>query len=120
MHGNDKEIYCKTYYSIGGGFIVDEMNFGKENTDQQPVPYPFHSARELLAYCKESGLSVSGLVLQNELALHSRNEITDYFNHVWQTMLACIDRGINTEGILPYFACSAPCFCIASPAGRQR
>lgn len=55
----------------------------------------------MLAYCKETGLSLSGMVMQNELALHSKKEIEDYFANVWQTMRACIDRGMNTEGVLP-------------------
>lgn len=54
----------------------------------------------MLAYCKETGLSLSGMVMQNELALHSKKEIEDYFANVWQTMRACIDRGMNTEGVL--------------------
>ncbi|MGQ7190954.1 L-serine ammonia-lyase, partial [Escherichia sp. HC-CC] len=45
--------------------------------------------------------SLSGLAMQNELALHSKKEIDEYFAHVWQTMQACIDRGMNTEGVLP-------------------
>ena len=65
------------------------------------VPYPFKSATELLAYCNETGYSLSGLAMQNELALHSKKEIDEYFAHVWQTMQACIDRGMNTEGVLP-------------------
>ncbi|MEN8471014.1 L-serine ammonia-lyase, iron-sulfur-dependent, subunit alpha, partial [Enterobacter cloacae subsp. cloacae] len=65
------------------------------------VPYPFKSATEMLGYCKETGLSLSGMVMQNELALHSKKEIEDYFANVWQTMRACIDRGMNTEGVLP-------------------
>ncbi|STV39555.1 L-serine dehydratase [Klebsiella pneumoniae subsp. ozaenae] len=80
----EKEIYCKTYYSIGGGFIVDEEHFGKENANELQVPYPFKSAQEMLAYCKETGLSLSGMVMQNELALHSKKEIEDYFANVWQ------------------------------------
>ncbi len=70
----EKEIYCKTYYSIGGGFIVDEEHFGKENANELQVPYPFKSAQEMLAYCKETGLSLSGMVMQNELALHSKKD----------------------------------------------
>ena len=97
----EKEIYSKTYYSIGGGFIVDEEHFGKESTQAVSVPYPFNSAHAMLNWCKETGLSLSGMVMQNELALHSKEEIADYFAHVWQTMQACIDRGMNTEGVLP-------------------
>jgi len=94
-------IYSKTYYSIGGGFIVDEEHFGKADSGQVAVPYAFDSAQQLLQFCQETGLSVSGLVLKNELALHSRQEIDEYFATVWQTMRACIDRGMNTEGVLP-------------------
>lgn len=94
-------IYSKTYYSIGGGFIVDEEHFGEPVLDEVSVPYPFNSAKELLAHCHETGLSLSGLVMKNELALHSRQEIESYFAAVWQTMRDCIDRGLNTEGVLP-------------------
>ena len=97
----ETELYSKTYYSIGGGFIVDEEHFGKDASDEASVPYPFASATEMLKFCKETGLSLSGMVMQNELALHSKEEIDDYFANVWQTMQACIDRGMNTEGILP-------------------
>ncbi|QDY42129.1 L-serine ammonia-lyase [Candidatus Pantoea soli] len=97
----DLLIESKTYYSIGGGFIVDEAHFGQPVLDEVTVPYAFHSARELLSHCRDTGLSLSGVVMKNELALHSREEITAYFTHVWQTMQACIDRGLNTEGVLP-------------------
>ncbi|MDK6836832.1 serine dehydratase beta chain, partial [Klebsiella pneumoniae] len=59
----EKEIYSKTYYSIGGGFIVDEEHFGKEDASELQVPYPFKSAQEMLGYCKETGLSLSGMVM---------------------------------------------------------
>lgn len=94
-------ILSKTYYSVGGGFIVDEEHFGQSALDEVSVPWPFHSAKDLLAHCRETGLSLSGLVMKNELALHRRDEIHAYFTNIWQTMQACIDRGLNTEGVLP-------------------
>lgn len=97
----DLLIRSKTYYSVGGGFIVDEEHFGQSALDEVSVPWPFHSAKDLLAHCRETGLSLSGLVMKNELALHSRDEIHAYFTNIWQTMQACIDRGLNTEGVLP-------------------
>ena len=100
-YNGDEVVYSKTYYSIGGGFIVDEEHFGQDAANEVSVPYPFKSATELLAYCNETGYSLSGLAMQNELALHSKKEIDEYFAHVWQTMQACIDRGMNTEGVLP-------------------
>ncbi|MBU9855049.1 L-serine ammonia-lyase [Rahnella bonaserana] len=97
----DKMIYSKTYYSVGGGFIVDDEHFGQPVLDEVTVPYSFNSASEMLAKCKETGLSLSGLVMQNELAQHSKQEIDQYFEKIWHTMQACIDRGLNTEGVLP-------------------
>lgn len=97
----EQEVYCKTYYSVGGGFIVDAEHFGQDMSSDVSVPYPFKSANEMLDYCKKTGLSLSGMVMQNELALHSKKEIEEYFANVWQTMQACIDRGLNTEGVLP-------------------
>ncbi|WP_173634314.1 L-serine ammonia-lyase [Paramixta manurensis] len=103
IHAFDGEhlIYSKTYYSIGGGFIVDEEHFGQSLLNEVTVPYPFHSAQAMLAHCHQTGLSLSGLVMKNELALHSRQEIESYFANVWQVMRDCIDRGLNTEGVLP-------------------
>jgi len=97
----DLLILSKTYYSVGGGFIVDEEHFGQSALDEVSVPWPFHSAKDLLSHCRETGLSLSGLVMKNELALHNRDEIHAYFTNIWQTMQACIDRGLNTEGVLP-------------------
>ncbi|MBS0056432.1 L-serine ammonia-lyase [Yersinia sp. Marseille-Q3913] len=97
----DEKVLSKTYYSIGGGFIVDEEHFGKAVVNAVNVPYPFNSAEEILANCEQTGMSISGMVMQNELAMHSKEEIDAYFTAIWQTMRACIDRGLNTEGVLP-------------------
>lgn len=94
-------LLSKTYYSIGGGFIVEDSKFGQEFEVEQPVPYPFHSASELLAQCKEHGLSVSGLMMQNELALRSQEEIDTRLARIWHVMQTGIERGMNTEGTLP-------------------
>ena len=98
---NDEKVYSKTYYSIGGGFIVDAENFGKDEGGGIPVPHEYTSAAELVAECKESGLSVSALVMENECALHSDAETRTYFATIWKTMRECMDRGMNKEGFLP-------------------
>jgi L-serine dehydratase len=98
----EKEVYSNTWYSIGGGFVVDAAHFGKNTGGASAdVPHPFDSGRELLAVCQETGLSVSALVLQNELALHDRPEIERYFTNVWNVMKTTMERGMNTEGMLP-------------------
>lgn len=100
-YAGDLCLFSKTYYSIGGGFIVDEAQFGQQDSHAVSVPYPFNSAQDLQKYCKETGLSLSGLVMQNELALHSKAEISAHFAAIWEVMQAGIERGINTEGLLP-------------------
>ncbi|HYG87679.1 MAG TPA: L-serine ammonia-lyase, partial [Azospirillum sp.] len=97
----ERSLLRKTFYSIGGGFIVDEEHFGQAPDGAVELPYPYASAADLLRHCRASGLSFSGLILENELRLHERDEIRDYFAKIWQTMRACMERGMNTEGVLP-------------------
>ncbi|HGH3372690.1 TPA: L-serine ammonia-lyase [Kluyvera cryocrescens] len=99
--GKEGILLSKTYYSTGGGFIVEESKFGQEFEVEQPVPYPFHSASELVQQCKEHGLSISGLMMQNELALRSQSEIDIGLTRIWHVMRTGIERGMNTEGVLP-------------------
>ena len=56
----ERLLHSKTYYSIGGGFIVDEEHFGQSAEGATPVPYPFKSAHDLQQHCKDTGLSLSG------------------------------------------------------------
>ncbi|EHU26123.1 L-serine ammonia-lyase [Escherichia coli DEC2A] len=96
-----EELLSKTYYSVGGGFIVEEEHFGLSHDVETPVPYDFHSAGELLKMCDYNGLSISGLMMYNELALRSKAEIDAGFARIWQVMHDGIERGMNTEGVLP-------------------
>ncbi|WP_025119319.1 MULTISPECIES: L-serine ammonia-lyase [unclassified Serratia (in: enterobacteria)] len=100
-YAGDRLLHSKTYYSIGGGFIVDEASFGQSASNSVAVPYPYRSALDLQQHCKDTGLSLSGLVMQNELALRSKAEIEAHFADVWQVMRDGIERGMNTEGLLP-------------------
>lgn len=97
----DGVIYTKNYYSIGGGFIIDEEHFGQADEQAVQVPYPYKYAVDLQKHCKETGLSLSALVMQNELALRSKDEIHQYLSSVWEVMKAGIERGVTTEGLLP-------------------
>ncbi|ALB67995.1 L-serine dehydratase [Cronobacter dublinensis 1210] len=98
---NDEVIYSQTYYSIGGGFIVDEAHFGQTQTSTTPVPYPYKTAADLQRHCRETGLSLSGLMMKNELALHSKEALEAHFTQVWDVMRGGIERGTTTEGVLP-------------------
>ena len=104
---NGEKVYSQIYYSIGGGFIVTNQDFENEKQaaldirEENPAPFPFGSAQELLEMCKESGFSVSTLMMHNEKTLRSENDIKDELFNIWQVMKACIERGMRTEGILP-------------------
>jgi L-serine dehydratase len=84
------------YYSIGGGFILREGQAPDDNA-RPPVPYPFRSGAEMLAY----GIPIWKLMLENEKAWHSEAEIRVYATGIWQAMRDCMNRGLVTEGILP-------------------
>ena len=98
-----QELVRKTFYSVGGGFIVDETATEGDAIVNDPtvLPYPFTSGDELLAMCKESGLSVSALMMENEKAWRSEEEIRELSLGLWKAMDACITRGCKTEGIMP-------------------
>ncbi|MEN8179109.1 MAG: L-serine ammonia-lyase [Pseudomonadota bacterium] len=100
---HDEPLLSRTYYSIGGGFVVDEAAAGEGRivVDETPVPFPFHTAAELLAQCAEQGMSISQLMLINEQAWRSEADIREGLLERWAVMQACVERGCRTEGILP-------------------
>ena len=98
---NRTELYRQTYYSIGGGFIIDEAHFGQEEKTTVQVPYPYKNAEDILKHCIDNGLMLSTVMLENEIALHSKEAVSAHLENVWKTMQACIEHGIHTEGILP-------------------
>ncbi|SFL87697.1 L-serine ammonia-lyase [Methylorubrum salsuginis] len=90
-----------TCYSIGGGFVVDEGEGEDSVLVAQPVPYPYTSAAELLAFCAETGLSIAQVQRENERALRSESEIESGLDAIRDAMLSCIDRGLRMDGELP-------------------
>ncbi len=84
------------YYSIGGGFILREGQTASA-TQRPAVPHPFRSGAQMLAY----EIPVWRLMLENEKAWHTEDEIREYVARIWEAMETCIQRGLVTEGILP-------------------
>ena len=97
------ELLRKTYYSIGGGFVVGEKTAERDELtkDETPLPLPFRSGADLLRHCAEQNLSVSGLMLRNEAAFRPEEETRAALLRVWAAMRACVDRGCRNEGVLP-------------------
>lgn len=102
--GADGEvILSKIYYSVGGGFVVDESASGTDRiaVDQTPIPYEFKSGARLLELCNESGLCISTLMLKNETAWRSEDEVRTGLLTIWDVMQKCVIRGCASEGVLP-------------------
>ncbi len=93
----------RTYYSVGGGFVLDADADGLDRivVDDTPVPYPFTSGEELLAICNEHGVSISDVMLANEQAWRTEAEIREGMLYRWQVMADCVEAGCTTEGVLP-------------------
>jgi L-serine dehydratase len=96
-------ILQETYYSIGGGFVLTEAELasGKDTDDGPPVPYPFKSAAEMLVMASSSGMTIAEMKRANELSRRSLSDLEDGIQRLWDVMNSCIDRGIETDGILP-------------------
>ncbi|MEK6750454.1 MAG: L-serine ammonia-lyase [Pseudomonadota bacterium] len=88
------------YYSVGGGFVVDE---GADHIvgDTTTLPYPFKSSRELLVMCTQRQLAISGVMLANELSWRTQTTIKEELLRIWRVMQTCVTNGCNTEGVLP-------------------
>ncbi|CAM5233047.1 L-serine dehydratase OS=Streptomyces tendae OX=1932 GN=GUR47_36370 PE=3 SV=1 [Streptomyces tendae] len=97
------EVLTKTYYSVGGGFVVDEDAVGADRIvlDDTVLKYPFRTGDELLRLARETGLSISALMLENERAWRDEDEIREGLLEIWRVMQACVERGMTREGILP-------------------
>ena len=100
---DDTELARRTFYSVGGGFVVDEEATGADRVvlDETPVKFPFSTGAELLDICAREQLSVSDVMLANEQSWRSQAEIQDGLLHLWSVMEDCVERGFHREGVLP-------------------
>ena len=99
----NKEIAKKTYYSVGGGFVVDDSKEDRDliTEDETQITFPYDKAAQLLEYCKNESLNISDIMLANESAWRSQSKIRKELLHLWSVMQEVVNRGINNEGVLP-------------------
>ena len=103
-YGSDGAVLKeRTFYSVGGGFVVDETATGADRikVDETPVAYPFRTGAELLAHTSATGLPISAIMFANELSWRSEDDIRTDLAHIWQTMQDCVNRGCVNDGTLP-------------------
>lgn len=97
-------VVCDSiYYSVGGGFVLndEEASQPKGDTSETRLPFHFDTGAELLALCESNDLTIAELVRSNELHWHSEDELQDRLRQIWQVMDGCIRRGCREQGELP-------------------
>ncbi|GAB3684818.1 L-serine ammonia-lyase [Saccharopolyspora tripterygii] len=102
--GNDGgELDSAVYYSVGGGFVVDEGAVGADRVkaDETAVPIPFNTGAELLLRCEEANLPISGVMLANELSWREESAVRAGLLDIWRVMRECVDNGCGNTGELP-------------------
>jgi L-serine dehydratase len=101
------ELLARSYYSVGGGFVLGEEAVAGGNAqpaivpDVTRLPHPFRSGDELLRLTETLGTSIAGVMRRNERHWRSDAEIDAGLLQIWAVMQACVQRGLATEGVLP-------------------
>ncbi|MBB5360759.1 L-serine dehydratase [Rhodanobacter sp. ANJX3] len=100
---NDNELASRDYYSVGGGFVVnnDEAADDRIVADTTEQPYPFSTGDQMLALCKKHNLSIAQLTMANEKVWRSEEEIRAGLMTIWKAMQDCVARGLRSPGVLP-------------------
>ncbi|MGP4020415.1 L-serine ammonia-lyase [Saccharopolyspora sp. 5N708] len=100
---DDAELDTAVFYSVGGGFVVDEDATGADRIkpDETVLKFPFRTGAELLARTAESGLSISDIMLANELSWRDEDTVRRELLDIWQVMRECVDNGCRNTGELP-------------------
>ncbi|MFG3578810.1 L-serine ammonia-lyase [Micromonospora chersina] len=98
-----EQVRARTYYSVGGGFVVDEAAAGADRIkpDSTRVRHPFLTGAELLRVTTDTGLSISDVMLANELSWRSEADVRAGLLEVWRVMRECVENGCARDGVLP-------------------
>jgi L-serine dehydratase len=101
--GQGRQICERYYYSVGGGFVLGEDEAGTLAIvpDPTPVPFDFRTGAELLDHTRAFGLSISGVMMANELVRRDKAEVRDGLLRIWDVMRECVQAGCDAEGVLP-------------------
>ncbi|WP_328310210.1 L-serine ammonia-lyase [Actinomycetospora sp. NBC_00405] len=103
LDAEGRPVDRREYYSVGGGFVLDEDETGEPvlREDPTPVPHPFDSGDQLVARAREHGLRISDVMLANEAVWRPEQETRAGLLHLWSVMRECVERGTTTGGVLP-------------------
>jgi L-serine dehydratase len=98
----NEETFAETYYSIGGGFVIQENNISiKKSNADVVLPFPINTSDDILHWCRKTGMTINEIVMENELAWRSEADTKAGVLGIWKAMKECIYRGCHTQGSLP-------------------
>jgi L-serine dehydratase len=97
---DDGSVIERTYYSVGGGFVVTEDDT-LTAAEEVRLPYPCENSDDLRAHCKTGGLPIWRMVWDNEQVWRPAEDVRAGMLDIWHTMADCVYRGCHTEGVLP-------------------
>ena len=101
LNADGEILHREEFYSLGGGFVVRGDEKGADTAYLAPQPHPFDSAAQLLKLCAQHGLRIHELMMANEAAWRSPEEIRERLLRLWQVMRECVKRGFIRDGVLP-------------------
>jgi L-serine dehydratase len=100
-------LESRTYYSVGGGFVVADTLAGDGSrhkavvADTTALPLPFRSGEELLALAERHRCSIADVMRTNERHWRPDADTEAGLLRIWDAMQACVRRGCSVEGVLP-------------------
>ncbi|MCP3964906.1 MAG: L-serine ammonia-lyase [Lentisphaerae bacterium] len=97
---NSGILFEKTYYSIGGGFIVCE---GEKREEREMPPYRYKNMESLRRIVEKYEVHLKDVLMDNEKSISdiSEEEVYSKLDFILKNMESAVERGIATEGVLP-------------------
>ncbi|AOS98103.1 L-serine dehydratase 1 [Microbulbifer aggregans] len=97
----DTTLFERSYFSIGGGFVLSEEDFAHKDQIATVLPFEFASGQQLMDLCERHGWSIAELAMENEKAFRNEEEVKAELWNIWKVMEASIERGCHQHGLLP-------------------
>ena len=103
LAADESVLFSAVYYSVGGGFILNEDEAGSASLEEEPIrqKYPFENAVQLLELCQKHSLRIDEVMLANEGAWRPERETREALLRIWVVMQECVKKGCEVSGVLP-------------------
>lgn len=100
--GSGERLLSRIYFSVGGGFVESDDEYGATlSQSDQPLPFAYTNAAELIALCESTGKSIADIAFENCVAVSNERAVTSSLHAIWSTMTGCVEDGLVHEGMLP-------------------